>query len=95
MSAYQISYNLKLLQNYYYPIEKYSKPPTTQSEIGWNWAPKEKWTPFGKDYARPDQMIGTYTIDNFKYGRGKGDVFKWWGGSPDSLRIKKKSPPGK
>ena len=63
-------------------------PPTTQSEIGWTngaWLEKSQLVPFGQ-CKLTDQRPTTYCIDRFKYSRGKGSVFKWWGGGPDALK---------
>ena len=88
MSAYLTSYNIKLLSKYHYPTEKYFAPPTTQSEIGWTngkWLDELQMIPFGQGRGHHQQPT-TYNIDRFKYCRGKGSVFKWWGGGPDSLK---------
>lgn len=90
MSAYLTTYNTKLLKKYYYPTEKYSSPPTTQSEIGWTngrWLDESQLIQFGK---KADQCATTYVIDRFKYCRGKGSVFKWWGGGPDAMKRRSK-----
>lgn len=70
-------------------------PPTTQSEIGWTykWIEEDRLKelqliPFGQA-RKQDHHPSTYTIDRFKYCRGKGSVFKWWGGGPDSLKRSK------
>ena len=92
MSAYLTTYNIKLLKAYHYPTEKYSSPPTTQSEIGWTngkWLDESQLIPFGR-IQKSAQYANTYVIDRFKYSRGKGSVFKWWGGGPDSLKRRSK-----
>ena len=88
MSTYLTTYNIKLLKKYHYPTEKYVTPPTTQSEIGWtnaSWLKDAKLVPYGQR-RRSEQFPTTYSLDRFTYARGKGSVFKWWGGGPDSLK---------
>ena len=69
-----------------YPQEKYTVPPTTATEFGWTWVPESKRVPFGEDLNRPDQKLGTYSLERFPTSHQRRSVYKWWGGGPESLK---------
>ncbi len=93
ISAYLMSYKVNSLKQYHYPCEKYTVPPTTQSELGWTWAPASKRIPFNQAFARPEQKLGYYTLEKFQFAQGRQNVQKWWGGGPESIHILKHKVP--
>ena len=90
MSAYLASYQIQSLKKYQYPREKYSYPPTTQSQVGWPWVDESLCIPFDQAFARKDQKIGYHTLEKFRFAKGQTDVFRWWGGGPEAINILKK-----
>ncbi|KAJ3118910.1 hypothetical protein HDU96_006561 [Phlyctochytrium bullatum] len=66
------------------PVEKYSVPCTTSSEVGWIWGNSRKQAS-GFDLKQGDG-VKHRTLERFpREAHGKMDILRWWGGGRESL----------
>lgn len=75
--------NVPRIISYRFPSEKYTVPATTSQDIGWPWNPRTEPDPHIQksylDYPRPCKPSAKSLEIYGRHGRGKGDVFTWFG----------------
>ncbi|KAJ3109403.1 hypothetical protein HDU97_006648 [Phlyctochytrium planicorne] len=79
-----ISYRIPEIIKARKPMEKYSVPCTTSSEVGWVWGNSRKSPKPFSNFN--DDKISYHTLEKFpREAHGKIDILRWWGGGRESL----------
>ncbi|KAI8854582.1 hypothetical protein BC829DRAFT_380293, partial [Chytridium lagenaria] len=73
-----ISYRVPEIIKARKPMEKYSVPCTTSSEVGWIWGNSRS--------KSKNEKVRHHTLERFpREAHGKVDILRWWGGGRESL----------